>query len=105
VSWIPALVSAPRSSNSVRLLGVVRAGRIARCRSDALVALADELGVRKILAGRVTPEVPADPLVEALGECLGEAVGQRLRQDRRVIVVGDLELGDEPVRAVEPVPP
>ena len=35
-----------------------------------------------------------------LGEGLGQAVGQRLGQDRRVVVVGRLELGDD---LVEPV--
>ena len=82
-----------------RLLGVVRAGRIAGRRADALVALGDEVGVRERLVGRVAPQLAPDALVEPLGEGLGQAVGEGLGEDRRVVVVGRLELGHDLVEA------
>ena len=81
------------------LLRVVGAGRVARRGPDALVALGDEVGVRERLVGRVAPQLAPDALVEPLGEGLGQAVGEGLGEDRRVVVVGRLELGDDLVEA------
>ena len=81
------------------LLGVVRAGRVARGGPDALVALGDQVRVGERLVGRVAPELAADALVEPLGEGLGQAIGEGLGEDRRVVVVGRLELRDDLVEA------
>ena len=63
------------------LLGMVRAGRVARRRADALVLLADDRGIVEVLIWRVTPELAAHPFVQPLGERLGEAIGERLYHD------------------------
>ena len=68
------------------LLGVVRAGRVARGRPDAAVALADELLDRERLVGAVAP-VGTRLLVQPLRQRLGQAVGERLDHDRAVVVV------------------
>ena len=81
------------------LLGVVGAGRVARGGPDALVALGDQVRVRERLVGRVAPQLAPDALVEPLGEGLGQAVGEGLGEDRRVVVIGRLELGDDLVEA------
>ena len=42
--------------------------------------------------------------MQPLGERLGEAVGERRGEDRRVVVVGRLELGDQPSGPSRPCP-
>src|SRR3954449_1542339 len=76
------------------LLGVLGAGRVARCRPDAVVLLGDQPVTVEVLVRGVAPELLAHPLVQPLGERLGEPVGQRLEQDRAVVVLGLLERGD-----------
>ena len=51
------------------------------------------------LVRRVAPQLAADELVQPLGEGLGQPIGEGLGEDRRVVVVGGLELGDERARA------
>ena len=74
---------------------MVRAGRVAGRRPDPLVALGNEVGVRQRLVRGVAPQLAPDPLVQPLRERLGKAIGERLGEDRRIVVVGRLELGDE----------
>ena len=78
---MPALRLRVEQPPQRRLLGVVRAGRVAGRRADAAVLLAHQLVVAEALLGRVAPELAAHALVHALGERLGEAVGQRLEHD------------------------
>src|SRR4051812_4363709 len=82
------------------LLGVLGAGRVARCRPDAVVLLGDQPVTVEVLVRGVAPELLAHPLVQPLGERLGEPVGQRLEQDRAVVVVGLLE-GRDPLGGPE----
>jgi hypothetical protein len=71
---------------------VVRAGWIARCRTNATIGLAHELVVTEALLGRIAPELAPHTLVHAFGQRLCQAIGQRLEHDRAVIVVACLEL-------------
>ena len=91
VSVIPARASASEHGEQHPLGEVVRRGRIAGCRPDALVPLGDEVVVGQRLVGRVAPELAPHPLVQPLREGLGEAVRERLGHDRAVVVVGGLE--------------
>ena len=56
------------------LLGVIRAGRIARRRPDAAILLVDQLLVAQALLAAVAPLV-AHALVQAFGKGLGQPVG------------------------------
>ena len=103
MSRIPARCLGLEQLEDRPLLGVVRTGRVAGRRPDPLVALGDEVVVRKRLVGRVAPQLAPNLLVQPLGERLGQPVRERLGEDRRIVVVGCLELGDETVRAVEAV--
>ena len=82
------------------LLGVVRAGRVAGRRADALVGLGDERVVVQRLVRRVAPQLAPHQLVEPLREGLGQPVGERREQDGRVVVVGRLEARPRLVQAV-----
>src|SRR5919197_1453443 len=67
------------------LLRVVRARGVAEGRSDAAVALVDQLFVRELRTALV-PVAPRD-LVQVLRERLRQPVGERLDHDRAVVVV------------------
>ena len=80
---------------------MIRAGRVAGRRADALVRLRDQRVVVERFVGRIAPELAPHALVQPLGECLGETVGQRLGEDAVVVVVLRLEIGGE---ASSPIP-
>src|SRR5581483_5805578 len=69
----------------LRLLAVVRAGRVPERRPDAAVALGDERARVEALVRRI-PLAPR-AFVEPLGERLREPIGERLDDDRLVVVV------------------
>src|SRR5690606_25563447 len=71
-------------------LGVVRAGRIAGGRADALVLLLDQILVAQLFVRCVTPVLLAHLLVQPFGAGFGQAVGQRLGRNRVVVVAGVL---------------
>src|SRR5690606_36114345 len=73
-----------------RLLGVVRAGRVAGGRADALVGFLDQLFVAQLLVGLIAPVFLAHALVQPFGAGFGQAVGQCLDHDRVVVVAGVL---------------
>jgi len=76
------------------LLAMVRTGRIAERRSDAAIALLQDVVEIEVLAASVAPLV-AHPLVQHLSVGLGEPVGQHARHDRAVVVVLGLETLDD----------
>ena len=94
MSFTPIAVFAVEQLEQRRLLGVIRLRRITGRRADAAIFFGDQLAVAQGLVGRISPELPADALVQPLGERFGETIGQRLGQDRRVVVVGVLEAID-----------
>ena len=69
---------------------MVRAGRIARGRTDPAVFFTDQILVAQSLGLAEAPQIP-HLLVHALGEGFGQPVGQGLQQNRIVIVVRGLE--------------
>src|SRR5690348_9332256 len=69
---------------------VVGTGRVARCRPDAMILLADQLLVREMLL-RIAPQPLPHFRVKHFGEAFGEAVGERLQQDVVIVVDGLLE--------------
>src|SRR5215469_9193037 len=81
------------------LLGVIRLCRIARRRTDAAIALGDQLLIAQRLANVITPEFTAHPLMHALCERFGKAIGKRFRHDRGIVVVGVLEALDHGIFA------
>ena len=83
-----------------RLLGVIGTRRITGRRPDALVSLGDQVRVRQGLVPCIAPQLTPDAFVESLGECFSEAVGEGLGEDRRIVVVGGLELAHDRLEAV-----
>src|SRR5688572_13335580 len=83
----------PQQVEEQPLLGVIRAGGVARSRPDSLVALLDETLVVERFVWSVAPELPTNPLMQQLGECLREPVCQGLGENRIVIVMSGLEAG------------
>ena len=66
--------------------GVLGAGRIAGCRTDAGVGLGDEFVVGELLVRGVAPQVLAHALVQGFGKGFGQAVGDALEGDGVVVV-------------------
>ena len=83
-----------QQAEQVALGGVIGAGRVARCRPNAPVLLADERVVIELLASGVAPVASTHFAVKPLGASLGQPVGERLEHDGAVVVVRGLELGE-----------
>ncbi len=88
---MPALAVGSSSCHSVAFSRVIRAGGIARRRTDAAILFVDQLIVGEPFLRRVAPELAAHALVHAFGERLREPIGQRLEHDARIVVVRLLE--------------
>ena len=69
------------------LFGVLRAGRIARRRTNPLVVFADQLLVAEVFVRRVAPVHLTHALVEVLGEGFRQTVSNRFHHDFVVIIV------------------
>ena len=70
-----------------RFLGMLRAGRIARRGTNALIIFADQLIVAQVLMGGEAPDHLTHPLMQILGEGFGQTIGHRFNHDLVVIVV------------------
>lgn len=66
--------------------GVVRAGRVARGRTDAQVLFLDQRFVTQFLVFGIAPVLLAHLFVQPFGAGLGQAVGECLDHDRAVVV-------------------
>ncbi len=69
------------------LLGVLRASRITRRRTDAPIVLANKLLVAEGFVGGIAPVHLTHLLVQVLGKRLGQTVAHRLNEDGVVVVV------------------
>src|SRR3546814_9188854 len=78
------LVGGIEQAEQRRLLGMVRAGRIARRWTDATVCLGDQLVVRQSLVGGIAPELLAHALVHMLGEGRSEEHTSELQSLMRI---------------------
>src|SRR3546814_14366554 len=75
------------------LLGVLGAGRIAGCRTDAAILLRDQVLVRQALPpvlARVAPELGPNPLVQSFRECRAGQVGTGREPACRILVASVL---------------
>ena len=64
-----------------------RAGRVARCRTDALVVFADQLFVAEVLVRRIAPVDFTHTLMEILRKGFRQTVGKRFHHDFVVIIM------------------
>ena len=71
-----------------------RLGGIAGRRANAAIGFLDQFGIGQFLVRRIAPVILPHQLMHAFGKSLRQPVGQGAQQNRRIIILGGLELLD-----------
>ncbi len=73
---------------------MVRASRVARGGSDALIFFTDQILIAQFFFCGVAPEIHPDEVVEVFGESFGEAIGEGFDQDAFIVIVLRFEFAE-----------